>query len=191
MRRKTRPNARGLLGPLRGMRVTATDADDQEKNMNKLMTVIFAGAMLASVSAASASDQWAEERLKAKTGRYSPREESRRAELARTVKHGPEDCQAACCREHSSMTHQNSATTTGPTSEYLRAKSGRAVSAPPTRDHKQHASTSAETNSSNSWARAKFGRDVTQGGPTGQAPASTVTLAACHMCGRTACCDHI
>ena len=40
--------------------------------MNKLMTVIFAGAMLASVSAASASDQWAEEILKAKTGRYSP-----------------------------------------------------------------------------------------------------------------------
>ena len=96
--------------------------------MKKLMTVLFAGAMLASVSAASASDQWAEERLKAKTGRYSPAEETRRAQFARTVKHTPEGCQAACCREHSPSTNQSFGTAAVPTSEFLKAKLGRGAS---------------------------------------------------------------
>ena len=168
--------------------MTATDADDQEKNMKKLMAVLFAGAILASVSAASASDQWAEERLKAKTGRYSPAEEARRAQLARTVKHAPEECQAACCREHSPSTNQSFATAV-PTSEFLKAKLGRGASAPASHDQTQHASASAEPNSSNAWARAKFGRDLGRSGRLGHAPAITETLAACHMCGRTACSD--
>jgi hypothetical protein len=43
--------------------------------MKKLMTVLFAGAMLASVFSANANDQWTEERLKAKRGHYSPAQE--------------------------------------------------------------------------------------------------------------------
>jgi hypothetical protein len=159
--------------------------------MKKLMTVVFAGAMLASISAASASDQWVEERLKAKTGRYSPAEESRRAQLARTAKHAPEDCQAACCRTHSSAKPQSSAATAGPTSEYLEAKSGRGLSAPVSHDRKQHASANETSKPSNAWARAKFGRDLNADGQIGQAPASTETLAACQMCGRSACCDQL
>lgn len=158
--------------------------------MNRLMTVIFAGAMLASISAASASDQWTEERQKAKMGRYSPAEESRRSQLPRTVKHAPEECQAACCRQHSHSTEPSSAAAAGPTSEYLKAKSGRAVSASASHDHKQHASATAPSSPSNAWARAKFGRDLSPDGHVRQAPATTGTLAACHMCGRTECCDH-
>lgn len=55
--------------------------------MKALMMIAFAGAMLASVSVAGTNDQCAEERLKAKTGRYSPAEESRRAKLASGAKH--------------------------------------------------------------------------------------------------------
>ena len=157
--------------------------------MKKLMTVLFAGAMLASVSAASAGDQWAEERLKAKTGRYSPAEETRRALLAGTVKHAPEECQAACCREHSASPNQSSATAARPTSEFLKAKLGRGASAPASHDQTQHAAANTKPSPSNAWARAKFGRDLNLDAHVEQAPPSTETLAACHMCGRTACSD--
>ena len=139
------------------MRVTATDADDQEKNMKKSM-VSLAGAVLASASA-GANDQWAEERLKAKTGRYSPAEELRRAEM-RTANHTQGQCQAACCREHSSSRHQTSATATGPTGEFLKAKVGREPRQAVSHEHRRQASTKVQPSASDTWARAKFGRDL-------------------------------
>jgi hypothetical protein len=169
------------------MRVTATD-DDQEKNMKKLMTVLFAGAMLASVSSANANDQWAEERLKAKTGRYSPAEESRRAQLARTAKPAPEECQAACCREHSSSTHGNSTTAATATGEFLKSKLGRESTRVAAHDHKHQASANVQPSSSDAWARAKFGRDLSARSHGQEVPDNS-EVAACIMCSRRSCCD--
>ena len=156
--------------------------------MKKLMTVLFAGAMLASVSAASAGDQWAEERLKAKTGRYSPAEETRRAQLAGTVKHAPEECQAACCREHSSSTHGNS-TTAAITGEFLKAKLGRESTRVAAHDHKHQATANVQPSSSDAWARAKFGRDLSARSDVQKVPDNSEALAGCVMCSRRSCCD--
>jgi hypothetical protein len=173
------------------MGVTATDADDQKKNMKKLMTVAFAVAMLASASAAaSASDQWAEERLKVKTGRYFPREESRRAQLARTAKHAPEECQAAaCCRDHSSSRHQNSAMGATATSEFLKAKLGRDATQVASHDHNHQATANVQPSSSDAWARAKFGRDLSARSHVQKVPENSKVLAASVMCSRTSCCN--
>ena len=157
--------------------------------MNKLMTVIYAGAMLASVSAASASDQWAEEILKAKTGRYSPAEESRRAELARMVKHGPEECQAACCREHSSSTHGNSTRAATATGEFLKAKLGRGSTRVAANEYKHQAIADVQPSFSDAWARATFGRDLSAGSHVQKVPGNSGALAACSMCSRHSCCD--
>ena len=156
--------------------------------MNKLMTVIFAGAMLASVSAAGASDQWAEEILKAKTGRYSPAEESRRAQLARTVKHNPDECQAACCREHSSSTHGNSTTASTATGGFLKAKLGRESTRVAANEYK-NAIADVQPSTSDAWARAKFGRDLSAGSHVQKVPENSEALAACIMCSRRSCCD--
>ena len=157
--------------------------------MNKLLTVIFAGAMLASGSAASASDRWAEERLKAKTGRYSPAEESRRAELARTVNHRPEECQAACCREHSPSTHGNSTRAATATAEFLKAKLGRDSTRVAANEYKHQAIADVRPSSSDAWARAKFGRDLSAGSHVQKVPGNSEALAACIMCSRRSCCD--
>ena len=157
--------------------------------MNRLMMVLFAEAMLASVSSANANDQWAEERLKAKTGRYSPAEESRRAQLARTAKHAPEECQAACCREHSSSTHGNYTTAATVAGEFLKSKLGRESTRVTAHDHKHQATANVQPSSSDAWARAKFGRDLSARSHVQKLPDNSEVLAACIMCSRRSCCD--
>ena len=154
--------------------------------MNKLM-IFLAGAMLASASA-GANDQWAEERLKTKTGRYSPAEDLRRAEM-RPAHHTQGQCQAACCREHSFSRHQTSATATEPTGEFLKAKLGREARQAVSHDYRLQASTKVQPSSSHAWARAKFGRDLNARTNVQTAPENTETVAACATCERSSCCD--
>ena len=162
---------------------------DQEMNMKTVMSVLFAGAMLASVSMATANDQWAEERLKAKTGRYSPAEEARRA--SRAAKLNDEECaKHACCRrQHESANDRNAAV--GPiwTEEFLSAKFGRETIAKAPGDHSPQPADSRTSLSDAARQRAKWGHSLsapTDTQPILRAASEKVTAS---RCDRPSCCD--
>ena len=151
--------------------------------MKTLMIVAFAGAMLTSVSAAGTNGQWSEERMKAKTGRYSPAEDSRRAQLARAAKQTATECQEGCCRR------DPSAPVAKRTEEFLRAKFGRTAAPAASIQNEEHRVGRTEPSSTAAWEQAKFGRSL-RGTADGQADRrSTTEFAGCHMCARTSCCD--
>jgi hypothetical protein len=79
-----------------------TQSLNQEDHMKK-GAVLFVGIMLASATVGMANDRWAEDRLKAKTGRYSATEEARR-KVSQSEKKPAAGCmQHPCCsREHKS-----------------------------------------------------------------------------------------
>jgi hypothetical protein len=151
--------------------------------MKTLMIVAFAGALLTSLSAAGTNNQWSEERIKAKTGRYSPAEESRRAELARQAKETATECQDGCCRRNPS------APVAKRTEEFLRAKFGRTAAPAASIQNEEHRVERTEPSSTAAWERAKFGRSLRETAD-GQADGkSTMEVAVCHMCAPTSCCD--
>ena len=159
--------------------------------MKTMMSVLIAGAMLASVSMATANNQWAEERLRAKTGRYSPAEEARRADVSRAAKHNDEECaQHACCRrQHESAKDRNAAV--GPTwaEEFLSAKFGRETIAAASGDHSPQPSDTRTSLSADAWQRAKWGRSLsapTDTQPVRRAASEKVTA---NGCARPSCCD--
>jgi hypothetical protein len=164
---------------------------DQEMNMKTMMSFLIAGAMLASVSMATSNDQWAEERLKAKTGRYSPAEEARRADVFHAAKHNDEECaQHACCRrEHESAADRNAAVGSTWTDELLRAKYGRDTTATASSDHSPQPVNTRTSLLADAWQRAKWGRSLSarpDKQPILRAASEKVTAS---RCDRPSCCD--
>ena len=158
--------------------------------MKSVISVLIAGAMLASVSMAAANDQWAEERLKAKTGRYSPAEEARRADVSRAAKHNDEECaQHACCRrQHESAKDRNAAVRPTWTEELLRAKFGRDTTATASGDHSpQHADPTPLW--ADAWQRAKWGHSLSGGADTQPVLRAASEKVTASQCARPSCCD--
>jgi hypothetical protein len=151
--------------------------------MKTLMIVAFAGAMLTSVSAAGTNDQWSEERMKAKTGRYSPAEESRRAALAKAAGQANAECHEACCRR------EQSAPAAKRTEEFLRAKYGRTAAPAASAQNEEHQVKRTEPASTTAWERAKFGRSLRESADGQTHIKGAHEVAICHMCARPACCD--
>ena len=149
--------------------------------MKALMMIAFAGAMLTSVSVAGTNDQWAEERLKAKTGRYSPAEESRRAKPASGAKHAADVCQNACCRHEQSTVPKR-------TEEFMAAKFGRKAATVASHHKEQHAARGEPSDAANR-ERAKFGCVLSKTADEQANRQSTPEVAVCHMCSRNSCCD--
>jgi hypothetical protein len=151
--------------------------------MRTLMIVALAGAMLTSASVAGTNDQWSEERMRAKTGRYSPAEESRRAALAKAARQAKAECQEACCRR------EQSAPVPQWTEEFLRAKFGRTSAPAASIQNEEHHVKRTEPSSTAAWERAKFGRSLGESADGQADRKSTPEVAVCHMCARPACCD--
>jgi hypothetical protein len=79
--------------------------------MKAIMTVVFAATMFATV-AAKANDNWAEERYRAKMGRYTPAEEARRASASREADSTAQECAKHSCCRRAADSHNES--TVGP-----------------------------------------------------------------------------
>ena len=94
--------------------------------MKTLMTLLAAGAMLASGAQARGNDPNVEERFRAKYGRYSPVEEARRNATAEAKRHKMVCDEESCC-------HHAGPRTAAPAEEnrwakdYLSAKLGRSA----------------------------------------------------------------
>ena len=159
--------------------------------MKTVMSVLFAGAMLASVSIATANDQWAEERLKAKTGRYSPAEEARRADVSRAAKHNDEKCaQHACCRrQHESAKDRNAAVGPTWTEEFLSAKFGRGTIPTTSGDHSPQPADIRTSLSADAWQRAKWGHSLSAGADTPPVLRAASEKVTANRCDRPSCCD--
>jgi len=131
--------------------------------MKTFSTFITAGLLLASISFASQGDPYREERFKAKFGRYSTAEETRRMERNAT---SSKDCGAQeCC----SLKH---------------AAKGRKA------DPQDRTVAAGQQDFQERWARAKFGRvirrEVNQSETVG---ADSLAARTNDKCGRPACCD--
>ena len=94
--------------------------------MKTLMTMLVAGAMLASAAHANSADPMADERFRAKYGRYTPAEETRRHAVEQ-AKQEANSCEHGCCEQTpgskadtASKAEENQWAT-----EYVRAKLGR------------------------------------------------------------------
>ncbi len=158
--------------------------------MKTMMILLFAGAMSGSAMLATTNDQWAEERIKAKTGRYSPAEEARREARARKP-----DGQDQTCRKQSCCRHQHASAQTKRSSNgadtLLASKLGRgttAVSEPSA--HEKAVAASNASSYSEAWWRSKFGRSM----PRRNAETQTAALAVSERsedscCGQVTCCD--
>jgi hypothetical protein len=89
-----------------------------------MMILLFAGAMSGSATLATTNDQWAEERINAKTGRYSPAEEARARES---------DGQEQTCKKQNYCRHQHASAKTkrssNSTDALLASKLGRSATA--------------------------------------------------------------
>ena len=133
--------------------------------MKTYLTVFFAGAMLASTAFAVDDDPFREERLKAKTGRYSQAEEARRQMLTVKAKARTEECaDKKCCRSKHGRPEQQA----------------KAIAA------------SIETESFfDKWSRAKWGRNIRRDGrPEAQlAQARPAAASLCADCDHPKCCD--
>jgi hypothetical protein len=101
--------------------------------MKTYLTVLFAGAVFASTAFATDGDPLREERFKAKTGRYSSTEETRRLALAPNSGVRKEECtNHECCRhERTAQNHVKATVATGETQSFFdawsRAKWGRNI----------------------------------------------------------------
>ena len=160
--------------------------------MKPVMSFLLAGAMLASVSAASTVDQWSEARFQAKMGRPTPAAELERKYAAKADQNW-EDCRVnGCCRaaKHGRAAHHRNAgsVTPFPAQGWLSAKLGRgnpAVTAACTGRHEAgNRMATAAIAASDGWL-AKWGRTAGTGtaatGATGSSAAVTAaeTMPAC------------
>lgn len=158
--------------------------------MKTMMILLFAGAMSASAMLATTSDQWAEERMKAKTGRYSPAEEARREARARES-----DDQDQTCKKQSCCRHQHASAKTKRCSNCadtpLASKLGRGTTAVSESSAHEKTLTASDASSySDAWWRSKFGRSM----PRRHAGTQTAALAVSERsedtcCERVTCCD--
>ena len=161
--------------------------------MKTMMILLFAGAMSSSAMLASTNDQWAEERMKAKTGRYSPAEEARREARARESEDQDHTCKKqSCCRHQhaSAQANQTSASSKG-AGTLLASKLGRGT--PAVSESSAHEKALAASNASSyseAWWRSKFGRSM----PRRNVETQTAALAVSERsedtcCERVICCD--
>lgn len=158
--------------------------------MKTMMILLFAGAMSSSAMLASTNDQWAEERMKAKTGRYSPAEEARREARARESEDQDHTCKKqSCCRhQHASAKNKRSSNSAD---TLLASKLGRGT--PAVSESSAHEKALAASNASSyseAWWRSKFGRSM----PRRNVETQTAALAVSERsedtcCERVICCD--
>lgn len=136
-----------------------TRLEDQDIYMRIIMTVAIAATMFATV-AAKANDNWAEERYKAKTGRYTPAEEARRASAARKANPKAQACAEHSCCRRAADSHNERTVGSIQTRELLRAKLGRdfMVQPLPQQDQQREIETGGKPNFSEEWWHAKWGR---------------------------------
>ena len=157
--------------------------------MKTMMSLLFAGAMSGSAMLATTNDQWAEERMKAKTGRYSPAEEVRREARARESDGQDQTCKKqSCCRhQHASAKNKRSSNSAD---TLLASKLGRGTTA--VTELSAHGKTFAASNASSyseAWWRSKLGRSM----PHTNAETQTASLAVSERseascCERATCC---
>ncbi len=173
--------------------------------MKTSMTVLMAGAIMASASFASANDGLAEERYKMKSGRYTPSEESRRMALKQKAESGAMEC-VGCCRHGAAASSQRHESLSPARAEQVfRAKWGRYTRQEEARQsavqgHAAHGEISKDgelasvvkPSFSDAWSRAKWGRVITAGDDGVERLAAKrrepVVLSG-NMCDRPACCD--
>jgi hypothetical protein len=158
--------------------------------MKLMMILLFAGAMSASAMLTTTSGQWAEERMKAKTGRYSPAEEARREALA-----GNPDGHHQTCKEHNCCRHQHASAKPRRSSKsadiLLASKFGRGTTAgTELRAHGKTFAAGNATSYSNAWWRSKLGRSM----PHANAKTQTARLVVSGRseasgCDPVTCCD--
>ncbi|MDZ4803216.1 MAG: hypothetical protein SGI92_34080 [Bryobacteraceae bacterium] len=139
--------------------------------MTTLLTVIVAGALLATGTLATATDAAFEERFRAKTGRYTQAEEARRQRIADTSEN--RECAMptiSCCTRNAHT--QN---TVAPNPPWLNVKQGRTSTTPATctRDNNKAAAAVSEAET---WHRAKYGH-------------ATNAATAVNTAGSATCCD--
>ena len=158
--------------------------------MKTMMILLFAGAMSGSAMLATTNDQWAEERMKAKTGRYSPAEEARREALVRKSDSQDQTCKKqSCCRHQHASAQTKRSTNSADT--LLGSKLGRGT--PAVSESSAHEKALAASNASSyseAWWRSKFGRSM----PRRNAETQTAALAVSERsedscCERVTCCD--
>lgn len=158
--------------------------------MKTMMILLFAGAMSGSAMLATTNDQWAEERIKAKTGRYSPAEEARREARARESNGQDQTCRKQSCCRHQHASAQTKRSTNG-SDTLLGSKLGRGTTAVSESSAHEKALTASNASSySDAWWRSKFGRSM----PRRNAGTQTATLALSERsedtcCERVTCCD--
>ncbi len=129
--------------------------------MKTILTVVFASSMLAAV-AAHADDNWAEERYRAKMGRYTPAGEARRANLKAVDAPATGECLGhGCCRRSQGSRQAVSA---APRSEFLRAKLGRGFTTQPALEQHQGLQASVGAESRPEAWRVKWGRTARPNG---------------------------
>jgi hypothetical protein len=177
-------------------------------NMKTFMTVLFAGAMLASTTFAAASDPLAEERFKMKTGRYTPAEEARLQVLTKKTEAGGMDCEHTCCRSARVRSHEQHTNAAPAWAEQVfNAKLGRNTAAEEARllvakargKHGEAASnikaaSDARANFVAAWLQAKLGRSIPAADDRLEARrpqviAENPEVPCASMCKHTACCD--
>jgi len=158
--------------------------------MKTMMILLFAGAMSGSAMLATTNDQWAEERMKAKTGRYSPAEEARRQARARESNGQDQTCKKqSCCRhQHASAKTKRS---TNSADTLLNSKLGRDT--PAVSESSAHEKALAASNASSyseAWWRSKFGRSMLRRNAETQTAALAVSVGSeDSWCERLTCCD--
>lgn len=108
---------------------------DLETIMKTLMTTLLAGAMTVSVMNAGVNDQSAEERYRAKYGRYTPAEEARRANAEQVKRQATQRrCgDEGCCRHTPAAYAERVSPGARPyadASERMKAKFGRSLDKP-------------------------------------------------------------
>lgn len=147
--------------------------------MKTMMTLLFVGAMSTSALLATTNGQWAEERMKAKMGRYSPAEEARREAITRMSSAHDEACNMqSCCRhQHASAQANQTGASSKAAGTLLASKWGRTTPATESPAGEQTLAAS-NASSSNAWWRSKWGRSMPRTN-MGAEPTALVERATC------------
>ena len=150
--------------------------------MKTMMTLLFVGATSTSALLATTNGQWAEERMKAKMGRYSPAEEARREAIARKSSAQDEACNMqSCCRHQHAPAQANQTSAFAKTAGTLLAsKWGRRAAVAESPAGEQTLAASNASAASDAWWRSKWGRTM----PRTNSGAEPVALVE-----RVTCCD--
>ncbi len=148
--------------------------------MKTMMTLLFVGAMSTSALLATTNGQWAEERMKAKMGRYSPAEEARREAIARKSSAHDEACnmQSCCRQQHASAQANQTSASSKAAGTLLASKWGRTTPATESPTGEQTLAASNAASSSDAWWRSKWGRSMPRTN-MGAEPTALIERATC------------